>query len=108
MPKTKRAAHGGPLPKIRRAVTSRLEIQPPHPLRVRRCVDHGRAGCSTQSNAGRDAGRRLDFEMRDLEARQALSHLPAARAVVVAPEDAEVRGDIQLLRRVVADDVVYR
>src|SRR5207245_3112121 len=43
--------------------------------------------------------------MRDLEARQALRHVPAFRAISVAPKDAEVRGDVEHLLCVVADDV---
>ena len=46
--------------------------------------------------------------MRDLEARQVRRYAPVAPAVVVTPNDAEVRGDVQLLLRVVADDVVHR
>jgi len=72
---------------------------------VRRCVDQGRT--ITDPDAGRNTGRRLDLEMRDLEARQARSHVPAL-AIVVAPEDAEVRGDVQIFICIVANDVIYR
>ena len=46
--------------------------------------------------------------MRDLEARQVRRYAPVACAVVVTPNDTEVRGDVQLLLRIVADDVVDR
>ena len=46
--------------------------------------------------------------MRDLEARQVRRYAPVGPAVVVTPNDAEVRGDVQLLLRVVADDIVDR
>src|SRR5262249_5505901 len=46
--------------------------------------------------------------MRDLEARQVRRYAPVASAVVVTPNDAEVRGDVQLFLRVVADDIVDR
>ena len=46
--------------------------------------------------------------MRDLEARQVRRYAPVAPAVVVTPNDAEVRGDVQLFLRVVADDIVDR
>ena len=46
--------------------------------------------------------------MCDLEARQVLRYAPVAPAVVVTPNDAEVRGDVQLFLRVVADDIVDR
>ena len=52
--------------------------------------------------------RRLDLEMRDLEARQVRRYAPVGPAVVVTPNDAEVRGDVQLFLRVVADDIVDR
>src|SRR6266576_3068931 len=46
--------------------------------------------------------------MRDLEARQIRRYAPVAPAVVVTTNDAEVRGDVQLFLRVVADDIVDR
>jgi len=91
--KAKRAAQRGPLRTIAGAAVPRLEIKPPHALRVRGCVDHGRAVRSGQSDARRDAGRWLDLQVRDLEAGQALSYAPAL-AVIVASEDTEVRGDV--------------
>src|SRR5262245_41630010 len=44
--------------------------------------------------------------MRNLEARQVRRYAPVAPAVVVTPNDSEVRGDIQLFLRVIADDIV--
>src|SRR5438477_780329 len=55
--------------------------QLPHALRVRRCVDQVRA--VRHPHAGWDTGRRLDFQVRNLEARQARRYAPAARAVAV-------------------------
>src|SRR5207248_7998973 len=46
--------------------------------------------------------------MRDLEPRQVRRYAPVGSAIVVTPNDAEVRGDVRLLLCVVADDVVYR
>ena len=46
--------------------------------------------------------------MRDLEARQVRRYAPVGPAIVVTPNDAEVRGDVQLLLRVVADNIVDR
>src|SRR4029453_14498829 len=46
--------------------------------------------------------------MRDLETRQVLRYAPVAPAVIVTPNDAEVRGDVQLFLRIVADDIVDR
>src|SRR5215831_857109 len=46
--------------------------------------------------------------MRDLEARQVRRYAPVAPAVVVTPNDTEVRGDVQLFLPIVADDIVDR
>src|SRR5438552_17859828 len=75
---------------------------------MRRCVDQVRAALLARCDACRHTGRRLDLEVRDLEARQARRYFPAALAVAVTQKDAEVRGDVQVLPRVVADDVVHR
>src|ERR1700687_3703945 len=104
----KRAATAALFPESTRRRLRPAQRQLPHALRVRRCVDQVRAALLARSDARRHTGRRLDLEVCDLEARQALRYVPAALAVVVTPKDAEVRGDVQLLPRVVADDVVHR
>src|SRR6266481_6870154 len=103
----KRATHGGPLCTIKEQQRLRpTQRQLPYALRVRRCVDQVRA--VQRPYAGWDACRRLDFQVRDLEARQARRYAPAALAVVDTHKDAEVRGDVQVRLCIVADDVVYR
>src|SRR5437588_12319992 len=77
---------GGPLDCLTAGLLA-AQVQPPDALRVRGRVEHGRAGLLPEADAGRDTGRRLDLEVRDLEPRQALRHEPAVGAVLVAAED---------------------
>src|SRR5437870_7130763 len=83
------------------------KIHRPDALRVRRRIEHPRA-LLPDPDTGRGAVRRVDLEVHDLEARQALRDVPVALVVAVVPEDAEVRPDVELAGLVVADDVADR
>src|SRR5438046_3778475 len=82
-------------------------MQLPYALRVRRCVNQSLAPRLPDVDARWNPSRRLNLEMRDLEARQPFGDVPSSSAIQIATQDAKVCGDIQHPLCVIADDIVH-